>query len=128
MSLSQDYPTLYWQIEAINDKGVNSSTDQVVGIDRVPPGCSTHVTTPVSYENNFQVQWSGSDNLSGIASYNIQYKDLRSDQWNDWMTAVPSTKIYDLFVGQVGHSYSFRCQAMDKAGNPGSYPASGDFL
>lgn len=122
VTLGQDYPVLYWQIEALNDAGSNASTDQLFGIDRVTPTCSIEPLPSVSYENNFQVRWTGSDALSGIRSYNIQYKDSRSNQWSDWLTAVPAAKIYDLFIGQAGHTYSFRCQALDNAGNLGDYP------
>jgi len=126
INFSQDYPTLYWQVEAINNAGSNNSTDQLFGIDRIAPTCTIQPLPPVSYENNFQVHWIGSDALSGIGSYNIQYQDSRSDQWNDWLTSVPAAKTYDLFIGQPGHTYSFRCQAVDNAGNPGQYPSNGD--
>jgi len=123
VTLNQDYPALYWQIEALNDTGSNASTDQLFGIDRITPTCSIQPLSSVSYENNFQVRWTGSDALSGIHSYNIQYKDSRSEQWSDWLAAVPAAKIYELFIGQAGHTYSFRCQAMDNAGNLGDYPS-----
>ena len=126
VSFSQDYPTLYWQVEAIDDAGSNNSTDHLFGIDRIAPTCTIQPLSSVSYENNFQVHWNGSDSLSGIGSYNIQYEDSRSGQWSDWLTSVPAAKTYDLFIGQAGHTYSFRCQATDNAGNVGSYPVNGD--
>jgi hypothetical protein len=126
VNFSQDYPTLYWQIEAINDAGSNNSTDQLIGIDRIAPTCTVQPLASVSYENNFQVHWNGSDSISGVGSYNIQYQDSRDSQWNDWQTAVPGAKTYDLFIGEPGHTYSFRCQAMDDAGNLGQYPNSAD--
>lgn len=125
VTLSSDYSTLYWQIEAINGVGTNASTDQLFGIDRLTPECSIQNLAQISNENVFQVHWIGVDNLSGIASFNIQYQESRSDHWDDWMMNVPADKGYDLFFGQAGHSYSFRCLAIDKAGNIGEYSDSG---
>jgi pimeloyl-ACP methyl ester carboxylesterase len=126
VNFSQDYPTLYWQVVASNDKGSTGSGDQLFGMDRTAPTCAIQPLAAVSYENNFQVHWSGADAVAGIAGYNVQYKDSRDEVWSDWMTAVPAAKVYDLFIGQAGHTYSFRCQATDNAGNTGVYPVNGD--
>lgn len=125
VTLNQDYPTLYWQVSTTNDVGSNASVDQLFGIDRVTPTCSVQSLAPVVYDNVFQVGWSGSDNLSGIRTFDIQYLDSGRGSWNDWLT-VPVTKTYELFTGQPGHSYAFRCRATDNANNSGSYPAMAD--
>jgi hypothetical protein len=125
-TFTQDYAHLYWSIRASNSTGAAASGVLWFGIDLVAPACSIPALPSMSYENNFQVHWNGIDALSGIGSYNIQYEDSRSGQWSDWQTSVPAAKTYDLFIGQPGHAYSFRCQAKDNAGNPGQYPASGD--
>ena len=122
----QDYPTLYWQVQAINDVGSNSSGDQLFGIDRQAPTCTVQAPAPPVYESVFQVNWSGNDNLAGISSFNIQYKDSARDTWEDWLGDVPAAKGYELFNGQPGHTYYFRCQAKDHASNLGVYPDSED--
>jgi hypothetical protein len=126
VTFSQDYPTLYWQVSTANDVGTNASGDQLFGIDRVVPTCTVQPLPTVTYENVFPVNWNGSDNLAGIRTFDIQYLDSDRGTWSDWLTAVPVTKTYDLFTGQPGHTYAFRCRATDNANNTGNYPASAD--
>jgi len=125
-TFSDDHPVLYWQVTAANDKGSNTSGDQQIGIDRTPPSCSVQPLPDVSYENVCQVVWGGTDSVSGIRSYAVQYLDSGRSDWVDWLTDVPAAKTYDLFVGQPGHTYSFRCRATDRANNVGTYPSAAD--
>lgn len=122
----QNYPVLYWQVRATNDKGSMDTGSQLIGIDVNSPVCSIQPLTTISYENNFQVIWSGSDTPSGIRSFDIQYLDSTRGEWSDWLTSVPNSKTFELFIGQAGHSYGFRCRAMDNAGNIGEYPEEAD--
>ena len=124
--LDQDYPTLYWQVTTENDAGTNSSGNQRFGIDRQNPNCNVQLLPAVSYENVFQVTWSGSDNLAGLDTFDIQYLDTNRGVWIDWLTILSSSKTYELFSGQPGHTYSFRCRASDNANNIGDYPGTGD--
>jgi len=126
VNFSQDYPTLYWQVTASNDVGTNASGDQLFGIDRTVPSCAVQPLPAVTYESVFQVNWSGSDNLAGIRTFDVQYLDSGRDVWSDWFTGIPVAKTYDLFTGQPGHTYSFRCRATDNANNTGNYPANAD--
>lgn len=125
VTFSQNYPALYWQVRAANEMGYIDSDAQIIGIDQTLPACSIHSLPGVSYENNFQVNWAGEDAPSGIFTYDIQYLDSDRGSWSDWLTVVPANKVYELFSGQAGHSYSFRCRAVDHAGNLGSFESSG---
>jgi hypothetical protein len=126
LTLGQDYPILYWQVSAANDVGTNASGDQLFGIDRVAPSCTVQSLPGTTYESVFQVNWGGSDNLAGVRGFDIQYLDSERGTWNDWLTGVPAAKSYELFTGQPGHSYAFRCRATDNADNSGDYPSSPD--
>ena len=126
VDFAEDYPVLYWHVSTNNDKGSNGSGSQSIGIDQTLPGCVIQPLNPEVYENNFQVIWAGTDNLSGIRTYDIQYQDSARGEWSDWLTAVPATKTYELFMGLPGHTYSFRCRATDRAANQGQYPDVGD--
>ena len=126
MTFGQDHPTLYWQVSADNDVGTNASGDQLFGIDRVPPSCTVQPLPATTFESVFQVSWNGSDNLAGIRTFDVQYMDSDRGTWSDWLTDVPETKTYELFTGQPGHTYGFRCRATDNANNTGDYPASAD--
>ena len=122
VNFGQDYPTLYWQITATNDKGSTGSGDQIFGIDRTAPSCTVQALPATTVETTFQVGWGGTDNLAGIRTYDIQVRDTDRGTWSDWFTDLPAAKTYDLFTGQPGHRYEFRCRATDNAGNRPEYP------
>ena len=96
-----------------------------LGIDRTLPAASINVGQ--AYGNapfrDFYVWWSGSDNLSGVATYDVQFRDGASGVWTNLLTNTPDT--YYRFVGQNGHTYFFRVRARDFAGNQSPY-TSGD--
>ena len=125
-TFDQDYQTLYWQVTSTNSIGTSSSTDQLFGIDRVQPSCLVKPLTEITYENAFQVNWLGSDILSGIYLYDIQFKDSDRGDWIDWLSSQPSNITFSLFNGQPGHTYYFRCRASDRANNLGEYPSIDD--
>jgi hypothetical protein len=126
-TFTQDYPQLYWKARANNAVGYGDSPGNVwFGIDRVIPTCQVQPLPEKVYENVFQVSWAGTDDSSGIRSFDIQYQDSGRDEWRDWQVGQPSSKTYDLFTGQPGHTYYFRCRATENAGNLGSYPGEAD--
>jgi len=97
-----------------------------VGIDRTPPSVTTdaYPTYGDAPFRDFWVNWWDSwDNLSGIASYDVQYRDGAAGTWAD--LAVGTTDVYTHFVGLDGHTYYFRARARDNAGNHSAY-AGGD--
>lgn len=58
--------------------------------------------------------------MSGLSSYNIQYKDGAAGTWTDWITQTVSTS--GIFTGTVGRTYYFQARGGDLAGNVESYP------
>jgi len=52
--------------------------------------------------------------------------DSTRGSWVDWELDQPASKLYDLFSGEPGHIYYFRCRATDKADNISSYPDNAD--
>lgn len=126
VTFEQDFPTLYWQVSAANDVGANASGDQLFGIDRAAPSCTVQPLPATTFESVFQVNWNGSDNPAGIRTFDIQYLDSDRGAWADWLTETPSDRTYELFPGQPGHTYAFRCRATDNAHNTGNYPSSAD--
>jgi hypothetical protein len=63
------------------------------------------------------VSWSGNDtvNGSGIASYNIYVSENHGVTWLPWLNQTTETNA--TFTGLPGAEYSFRSQAIDRAGN-----------
>ncbi|NUM45695.1 MAG: peptidoglycan DD-metalloendopeptidase family protein [Anaerolineales bacterium] len=126
VTLAQTFPLLYWQVTASNDVGTNASGVQMFGIDLTEPSCTIQPLAPTTYDSVFQVSWGGTDNLAGVKSYDLQFFDSDHGSWVDWLVSVPVTKTYELFIGQPGHSYAFRCRATDKAYNHNEYPGNAD--
>ena len=92
-----------------------------LGIDSTPP--TTTVSLSPMYGDapfrDFHVWWYGSDNLSGIASYDVQYRDGAGGAWTD--LAISTTETYTRFVGLDDHTYYFRARACDLASNESTY-------
>ena len=124
VNLGQAYSTLYWQVQAINDVGNNNSNNQLFGIDQQAPTCNIVALPSKTYSNLFQVNWNSTDNLSGVQYSDIQFMDSVRGVWENWLANTPTTKTYDLFNGQPGHTYFFRCRAVDAANNQGIYPSA----
>ncbi|HTP07240.1 MAG TPA: hypothetical protein VMP08_03265, partial [Anaerolineae bacterium] len=93
-------------------------------IDVTPP--SSSASSPASVgSTSFTVSWSGSDAQSGLASYDVQYRDATtSSSWFTWQSFTSSTSA--VFFGTGGHIYQFRSRARDHVGNLEAYPASYD--
>ncbi len=62
------------------------------------------------------VSWSGTDEGSGIDSYDVQVRDGADGEWTDWLT--DTTAISATYTAvESGHTYYFRSVAYDQAGN-----------
>ncbi len=124
-TFGQDYSPLYWQVTAINDLGQASGGVGSFGIDRVAPVAAMSALSSTVSDSTFPVSWGGTDSDAGVRWYNVQYRDgNRPDStWVDWQTN--TTTIVASFIGQPGHTYYFRAQAMDNAANTSAY-ADGD--
>ncbi len=97
-----------------------------LGLDRTPPTVSAEIW-PLYGDApflDFRVSWGeASDNMSGIASFDVQYRDGPTGIWINLLTG--TTSAYTRFVGQNGHTYYFRARARDRADNQSAY-AGGD--
>ena len=98
---------------------IATDTRNMFILDTAPP--SSSVTDLPTYQStlSFSVSWSGSDATSGIASYDVQYRD-GTGSWTDWLTETTETSA--TFTGEDGHTYYFQCRARDSAGNVEDYP------
>jgi len=93
--------------------------------DSESPASSVSVLAPRQLSLSYTVSWSGTDESgSGIASYDVQYKDGTGGSWTDLLldTALTQTT----FNGVDGHTYFFKSRARDMVGNVEDYPVSAD--
>lgn len=100
-------------VEPVNSVAVN--------IDTTRPAASVDMLAGVMEPTTFAVSWSGSDNGgSGVASYDVQYRDGLGDVWRDWLTNTTGT-VATFTMAQRGHVYYFQVRARDVAGNTQVY-------
>jgi hypothetical protein len=88
---------------------------------------SSNMTGPTGAINTIppRITWAGSDSLSGIQSYNIEYKDLTAG--TDWETFYMGSSISGYFnAAENNHTYCFRSRATDRAGNVEDWPINPD--
>lgn len=91
----------------------------------VSPSSSSASSPSTSSGSPFTVTWSGSDAHSGIASYDVQYRDVSTN--SSWTSLTSNTTATSAtFYGWNGHIYQFRSRARDKAGNLELYPGGYD--
>lgn len=124
LSHSHDFvteqPTLYWQATAVVSKtgGMTETLSTPLiqfGIDSTVP-TSTVTAVYQMPTIGFLVKWSGSDALSGIASYTVEYRLKGDTNWTTWLTN--STAESAIFTPpNPAQFYEFRIRATDVAGN-----------
>jgi hypothetical protein len=91
-------------------------------IDATAPSSAVNLLPAYHDTVSFTVAWSGNDNTgSGIASYDVEYKDGADSAWRRWFTGTTSTSA--VYTGaQRGHVYYFQSRARDIAGNSETFP------
>ncbi|MBU2565089.1 MAG: PKD domain-containing protein, partial [Candidatus Thermoplasmatota archaeon] len=94
---------------------VSSAYSDTIILDTVDPTSSVSALPEFETTTSFTVSWSGSDATSGIASYDIYYKDGSAGTWTNWLIATTLTS--STFTGTDGHTYYFLSGATDNAGN-----------
>jgi hypothetical protein len=96
-----------------------------VKIDRTPPSSYAY-SDGYSPSPSFTVRWDGSDAISGIDTFDVQYRLGTCEPWLDWVSAGDPAQRSRLFAGAAGKVYYFRTRAKDSAGNVEPYPAAAD--
>ena len=93
--------------------------------DSLPPASAIQ-KLPANLDSTLiNVVWQGTDDLSGIASYDLQVQ-VDGGAWQDWLTGIASTQTSAAYYAQFGKTYGFRIRARDQAGNLEAYPASAE--
>jgi hypothetical protein len=75
-------------------------------------------------DGGYLVRWQGQDDVSGVASYDVQWRSLPDGTWTDWHLNASITQ--DRFVPAGQGSFGFRARARDWAGNVEPYAAEAE--
>jgi hypothetical protein len=111
-----DYPALYWRV-ILDWSGGVPVTGPVARfqLDATPPESAVNRLEYVIWSSTFRVQWAGSDALSGITAYNIDFRP-EGENWVRWLTNTTHTGA-NFIAPDPSRVYEFRSQAQDAAGN-----------
>ena len=98
--------------------------------DPEAPGSAVTFISIITVGQSYQVNWSGTDGGSGLAAYDVQYRQGAGGTWTDWLTATTQTSAVFGPTSPVtpilGETYTFRTRAVDRVGNLELYPPDGD--
>jgi hypothetical protein len=111
--------TLYTQSRDEQDN-VSSIISDTIILDTLPP-MSAAATLPITtYHPIITLTWTGEDAGSGIDFYDVQIRDGVAGNWTSLVHHMPPTQT--VLGIQSGHTYCFRSQATDRAGNGEAWP------
>jgi hypothetical protein len=91
-------------------------------VDSAPPNATVNPLPSFTFTTSFVVTWTGTDNLSGIVHYDVQYS-ANNGPWITWLSQTTTTSAQ--FAGQDGSTYAFRARATDGVGNVQAFPGVG---
>ncbi|MDI6791644.1 MAG: fibronectin type III domain-containing protein, partial [bacterium] len=113
-----------WYVKAKNNIGLvtKSTSIYIVRIDITLPTAELNSLQATS-EPVFTVSWTGTDAGSGIASYDLEYRDTTAWPAGQWQALVSGTTAtgHQFNRDDFFHEYSFRVRARDNASNLGNW-------
>ena len=98
-----------------------TATQATTTVDTQPPTATVNPLPEFTLSNNFVVTWGGSDNLSGIKWYDVQYK-VGDGPWLLGLSEYTSTS-FQVTGAQEGVTYYFRTRATDNVHNVAPWPS-----
>ena len=120
-TFGQDYADLYWQV-TVNftppEPGLTDTATSPVtrfALDITPPTSQINKIYKLATGGYF-LQWQGSDAVSGVASYTVEYRVAGDTLWTELMAGVTAVST-NFAPPDPNQTYQFRVQATDNAGN-----------
>jgi len=83
-------------------------------VESIPPVSKVLELQPYTTNEDFTVEWNGTDEGSGIAGYSISYS-VDGTNWEPWISKTTANS--SMFTGKTNNTYYFRSKAVDRAGN-----------
>jgi hypothetical protein len=115
--------TLQFRARAVDNAGNRSAfpgSQATTVVDTVAPTTSMAPLPDFTVQPNFVLNWSGADNISGVANYDVEFR-IDDGGWQQLINATPLTSF--TFTGAQDFTvYSFRVRARDNAGNVQAWP------
>ncbi len=118
-------------LAALQDSGVpikdprNGLTKSRIQVDKALKALdhnapqSQMTALPTVSASPFSLSWSGTDDVSGIGSYDVQVREGYEGGWRDFL--LNTTQTSASFSGGHGQTYFFRVRARDRIGNQEPY-------
>jgi hypothetical protein len=97
------------------NRGSFTGTQASTTVDSQPPVASMNPLAPVQSFSSFFISWSGTDNLSGIASYDVEFQ-VNGGAWQPLLEGTLATS-FQVTGAQAGQRLGFRARATDNVGN-----------
>jgi hypothetical protein len=95
-----------------------------LGVDKTAPVTNMKALIPNQPSNAFLVDWTSSDNLSGIDYVEIQ-QQINGGNWSTFPPIDGNDSKYWI-IGNPGNTYAFRMHGIDHSGNVEAYPSSSE--
>jgi RHS repeat-associated protein len=95
-------------------QGTDPTKEALVTIDVSAPNSAVDSLLESS-NSSFTVSWNGTDNASGIATYDIYVRDSINHEWQLWQAQTAETNAE--FHGEPGRRYEFYSIATDNVGH-----------
>jgi hypothetical protein len=89
-------------------------------IDTQPPTVNVTPLPSTTASPYFILSWSGADNMSGVANYDVQWRE-NGGEWQMLLEETNQTS-YQVTGAQNGVTYDFRARATDNVGNSAEWP------
>jgi len=103
-----------------NEELYPTESDTWTIADAQPPSTTIEPLDLYTFTTSFPVRWHGADDLSGLAHYDIYYRDESQANWVLWLEDVTITQ--STFLGSPGHTYHFCSRGVDNVGNAENCP------
>lgn len=112
----QDYDRLYWRVSLTTVLGEPfTSQPASFRLDATPPTSEVNGVVEQSPGGVYRVTWAGSDALSGLSGYLLEYRRADQNTWLVWFSGSLTEGIFT--PPQPGVNYWLRSRAVDLAGN-----------